>query len=401
MRFNFLCFALFLCASLSAREPYHATVTVDGVSATVADPNLVDLSRSLKSSSIQELIPFYTPTSAASIAIDLRGIDVITSFAANSTTLQVAIPQAHISQSFTGETRDDSIKLFKNFIQDAGNRHRLLKAYQRYSPIDPIAGNPNSLIAQMAQNDYLMGSLHPLAGASCAFRSQPIVHQFQMGTAFERGFSKGFDTTVVSLPLRYSYAPCLDYALIIDVPLTYLRNGGASSVVGSLGVGFQMPVTSSWALTPMIRMGSGGSLDLCTSGNFFSTGLTSLYTLPVSSFLLSMTNYAGYFTSTNLWLTGVNFNYRLQTWVFKNGLSLTTTEGYCVWERPLYFNVYVIDSAFTKNHLYMNHYDEVGIGVIATGVNPCLEADALTLQMSYLFGEQHFKGGSFRLTYSF
>lgn len=401
MRFSFLVLALCLSASLSAREPYHATVTVDGTSATVADPNLVDLSRSLKSSSIEDLIPLYTPTSAASIDIDLRGIDIIGSFAANSTTFQVDIPQANITRSFTGETRDDSIQLFKNFIQDAGNRHRLLRAYQRYSPIDPIAGNPNSLIAQMAQNDYLMGSLHPLAGASCEFRSQPVVHQFQMGSTIARGFSKGYDTTVVSLPIRYSYAPCLDYALIIDAPITYLRNGGASSVVGSLGVGFQMPITASWALTPMVRMGSGGSLDLCTSGNFVSTGLTSVYTLPVSSFLLSMTNYAGYFTSTNLWLSGVNFNYRLQTWVFKNGLSLTTTQGYCVCERPLYFNLYVIDSAFTKNHLYMNHYDEVGVGVIATGINPCLDADALTLQMSYLFGEQNFKGGSLRLTYSF
>jgi hypothetical protein len=401
VRFQILFLILMLNASLAAREPYHAKVTVDGVSGTVSDPNLLDLSRSLKTTSLELLIPLYTPTSPVSIAIDLRGINVITSFAANSTTLQVDIPQAHISQSFTGATRDESIKLFKSFIQDGGSRHRLLKAYQRYSPIDPIAGNPNSLIAQMAQNDYLMGSLHPLEGTNCAFRTQPTEHQFQIGASFARGFSKGFDTTAASLPIRYSYAPNLDYALIIDVPLTYLRNGGASSLTGSFGVGFQMPFTQHWSLTPIVRMGFGGSLDLCTSGNFLSTGLTSVYTLPVGSFAVSMTNYAGYLTSTNLWLTGVNFNYRLQSWVFKNGLSLTTTEGYCVYNRPLYFNVFAIDTAFTKNHLYMNHYDEVGVGVIATGVNPCLDADALTLQMSYLFGEQHFKGGSFRITYSF
>lgn len=393
MRFLLTFLAILWNVALAAHQPYQATVTVDGVTASVSDPNLVDLKRSLKTSSLQELIPLYTPVSAVSFEIDLRGIDVISSFAANSTTLQVDIPQAHISQSFTGATRDESIALFKSYLQDAANGRHLLKAYQRYSPIDPIAGNPNSILSQMAQNDYLMGTLHPFAGASCDFRTQPYQNFMQVGAAFSRGFSKGFDTTAVSLPLRYSFAPCLDYALIIDAPITYLRNGGASSLVGSVGFGFQMPVTDHWALTPIVRVGSGGSLDLATSGNFVSTGLTSVYTLPVSSFLLSMTNYAGYFTSTNLWLSGINFNYRLQSWIFKNGLSLTTTEGYCVCGEPLYFNLYWIDSAFSKKHLYMNHYDEVGVGVMT--------ADPLMLQFSYLFGGQHFKGGSLKLTYSF
>ena len=207
-----LLIALFLLTpgiTVSARQPYHATVTVDDVSAHVSAPNIVDLKNDLKTTSLEELLPVYTPVSPVSLGINLRGIGVAASFAANSTTLEVQIPQAGITASFTGGTRDDSLTLFKDFIHDAasGNKSRLLRAYARYSPIDPIAGNPNSLMAQMAQSDYLLGHLSPLSGCDSCWSAQPTIHQFQAGTYVNRGFSRGFDTTLVTLPLRYSYSP--------------------------------------------------------------------------------------------------------------------------------------------------------------------------------------------------
>ncbi len=255
---------LLLCAIAEARQPYDATLVVDGASATVREPNLVDLSRSLKTTSIQKLLPFYTPTSELGLGINLRGIDVLAGFAINSTTLDVAIPQAGLTASFTGSTRDESIQLFKEYIRDAGARHRLLRAYAKYSPIDPIAGNPNSLMAQMAQADYLLVRLSPLSGCDSCWTAQPIVHQFQVGLNSARAFSDGYDTTAVTIPLRYSYSPDFRWAFILDAPLTYLRNGGASSVISSVGVGLRYPITRCWALTPILRAGAGGTLDLCT-----------------------------------------------------------------------------------------------------------------------------------------
>lgn len=275
-----LCFACLLLSSamdLNAREPYEAIITVDGATATVFAPNLVDLKRDLSTPEIKELIPFYIPDSAVSFDIDVRGIEAFTSFAENSTTLVVDIPQANILETFTGSTREESLALFKDFIRDAGNHHELLKAYARYSPIDPIAGNPNSLMAQMGQADYLIGHLSPLSGCNCGWRAQPIVNQVQIGSYIGRSFAGGFDTTSITIPLRYSYSWDLNRAFIIDAPLTYLRNGGASSLVGSLGIGFRLHILNHWSLTPIVRCGGGGSLDLCTSGAFVSAGITSVF----------------------------------------------------------------------------------------------------------------------------
>ena len=231
-RFLFLLTACFMLSSLHAREPYHATVTVNTTSISVSDPNLVDLKRDLRTTSLEQLIPFYTPVSPVAIGINLRGIDLLTSFAANSTTLVVNIPQLGVTRTFVGGTRDESIALLKEAIQDGGTHGELLKAYPKFSPIDPIAGNPNSLMALMAQEDYLVGHLSPLSGCDCCWSAQPIVHQFQTGLEAGRAFSKGFDATVITSPLRYSYSPDLEWALIIDAPLTYIRNGGASSLFG-------------------------------------------------------------------------------------------------------------------------------------------------------------------------
>lgn len=154
-------------ASIYGREPYHATVTVDTEQAMVSASNLTDLKRDLRTTSLELLIPIYTPTSSVSLDINLRGLIALTSFAADSTTLVVDIPNAGITTTFDGGTRDQSIILFKEFIKEGASVPKLLKAYARYSPIDPIAGNPNSLMAQMAQADYLMGTLSPLSGCDC------------------------------------------------------------------------------------------------------------------------------------------------------------------------------------------------------------------------------------------
>lgn len=398
------CFAFFLsfsAVSLQAREPYKATIKVNLDSATVTAPNLVDLKRDLSSSSIQDLIPTYTSISPVAFDIDLRGINASAAFSLNSTTLIVNIPQAGITETFKGVTRDESITLFKDFIRDGGTHYKLLKAYAKYSPIDPIAGNPNSLMAQMGQADYMLGHLSPLSSCDCSWSAQPIVNQVQAGVYAGRSFAGGFDTTSITMPLSYSYSPDLNRAFILDAPFTYLKNGGASSVVGSLGIGFRYPVMNDWSLTPVVRVGASGSLDLCTAGAFVSVGVTSSYNYKIADFNLTLTNYAGYLSSTNLWLTGVNFNYHLQNYTLKNGLKFTTCEALSLCGKSINFSFSIIDSFFGNKQLYIRHYDEIGMSLIINYLNPYLGYDCLLLGFSYQFGEHRYKGYHVNLAYQF
>lgn len=395
----------FLISSLplhvEAHQPYHAKVIVDAVSETVSAPNLVDLKRELSTASLEELIPLYTPASPVAFDINLRGLIANTSFAANSTVLVVTIPDAGITEVFDGGTRDQSLTLFKDFLKEGTKLSKLLKAYAKYSPIDPVAGNPNSLMAQMGQADYLLGNLSPLSGCCCRWDAQPVIHQFQLGTYVGRAFSENFETTIVTLPLRYSYSPTGWSALIIDAPFTYIKNGGASSVFGSLGIGFRFPIGTHWSLTPTVRGGGGGSLDLACSGSFVSAGLVSVYNYKLCDTLFSLTNYAGYITSTNLWLTGVNFNYHLQDYVFKNGLTITSCKGFTFCGKEVHFKVAIEDTCFTGERLFIRHFDEVSLALITTRINPWVGYDSVTVGIAYQFGQKNYKGYCFNFAYQF
>lgn len=240
----------------------------------------------------------------------------------------------------------------------------------------------------MAQADYLIGRLSPLSGSDCNWSAQPIVHQFQTGSYAGRAFPKEFEVTTLTLPLRYSYSPNLSWAFILDALITCNRNGGASSVFSSLGLALQLPITSFWSFTPNFRFGAGGSLDLCTSGDFVSTGITSVLNFKIKEFLLSITNFAGYYSSVNLWLTGVNFNYHLHNHILKNGLTLTSCQGFTLFDRPVNFSLSFIDSDFEREKLFIKHYDEISFSLITTGLNPCIDYDCLTLGFSNQFGQK-------------
>lgn len=398
----FILFLLVFQIAMHAREPYEALITVANRTANVFAPNMVDLTRDLRQATIEELLPIYTPTSRVFIDYNLRGIIAFTAFEKNSTVLTVFIPQAGILETFDGGTREQSLVLFKDSVKEGGSRHRLLKAYAKYSPIDPMAGNPNSLMAQMAHADYALGHLSPLSGCDCCcWSAQPILHQFQAGAVIGRAFSNGFETTIVTAPLRYSYSPNREGAFIMDAPLTYYRNGGASSVFGSLAMALRFPITQNWSLTPVLRMGFGGSLDLCTAGNFVSMGATSVFNYKVSDFVLSLTNYAGYTTSTNLWLTGINFSYNLHNYIFRNGLSMTTCEPYELLQSPVNFSVAFVDTYFAKDELYLKHYDEVTFSMIMNYINPCIDYDSLSIGFTYQFGHKKYRGYYLNTIYQF
>lgn len=399
-----LCFTFILMfteTGLHARQPYKATISVSSESATVTAPNLLDLRNDLRFVSIKELIPIYTPVSLTTFDIDLRGLQASAIFPANSTTLILEIPEAGITKTFTGGTRDESITLFKEYIRDGGTDHNLLKAYAKYSPIDPIAGNANCLTAQMAQADYMLGHLFPLSGCNRCTDAQPVVNQVQVGLYTGRIFAGGFDTTSVTIPLRYSYSPSFNKALIIDAPITYLRNGGASSFVSSLGVGYRFPVMEGWSMTPVLRIGGGGSLDLCTSAAFISAGVTSVFNYKITNYVFSLTNYVGSLSSTNLWLSGVNFNYRLKNYVFKNGLTWTTCNAFCLGGRPVNCSLSIVDSFFGRNQLYIRHYDEISFSFIINNLNPRLNYDSLSIGFAFQFGQHDLKGYFMNLAYQF
>ena len=66
-----------------------------------------------------------------------------------------------------------------------------------------------------------------------------------------------------------------DAAVLIDLPVNWVRSGESDSLSGSLGIGVRLPVTDWWSITPAVRAGVAGSVDLGAAAVVYSGSVTS------------------------------------------------------------------------------------------------------------------------------
>lgn len=357
---RFTSFVLLLCAILldldGRRAPFQAGITVGSESGQVNASNLVSLKKDLSTEGIQQVIATYTPVSPVEFAINLRGLDSIASFAAASTTLNFSIPSLGISNTFTGSTRDDSITLLKSYLTDTSSMRKILHAMAKVSPIDPIVGNPDSLLASMVNENYLIGE-HS-SPCSCVPTKIRCV-----GASYGISWVKGFQNSIITLPLYYRNNRLLvPGSFVFSAPVTLIEVGGAYSLYGSLGGGYQCPITEMWDLTLAGRLGFGGSLDLVSASGLALVSMTSDYMLASGSgWALSLTNLVGWSSSVAVHGSGVDFNYGVQNWEFGNGLKLSLCQLFPSFFSEAEADIYFIDTAYIGDKLFIQHYDEVGI----------------------------------------
>ncbi len=400
----FLALILFsISAQVEGKSPYKATFTAGSQSGSAATSNIVDLVEDLSTAAIQKKLSGYTSTSPLSLDLNLRGLDATASYGAGSAVLNVQIPQEGVSLTFSGSTREESNRLFEEYYLTGGhNASHWRKVYAEYTPIDPIAGNPNSLLSLMAAADYNLARLDPLSGCSeCKWSSQSMGNEFQLGLSVGKAMIKGWDTIVITAPLRYSYSPQHTWALILDLPVTFLDNGSAWSVDGSVALGVRIPVVYTWTLTPEVRWGLGGSLSLATLGSFIDAGLNSNINIPISDFVLGITNFAGYYGTIPLTWGGIRFDYDLSNVILKNGIHLTTCRELCICNIPFNFDFAITDSLFLGDKLYIEHYDEVSFFVICNHLNALVKRDSLLFGASYQFGEKGYNAYTGTVAYQF
>ncbi len=113
----------------------------------------------------------YLPgVSAMNGQLDLRGVSSRISFDANSARMNFRLPGSGIDISFEGGSRDESQAEFEDWLKGRGEQSSvskqpltsLLREFVANSPVDPVAGNPNSLESRMFQSDFRLGTEGPL-----------------------------------------------------------------------------------------------------------------------------------------------------------------------------------------------------------------------------------------------
>ncbi len=395
-----------------AADPFTVDLSVTAPGTATGTAGFSSLTKAideLQTQNLTALTSIYTSTSAATATINLRGLNATATYLLGSPALQFSVPSIGLNTTFAGATRDQSAKLLQDFLlkNQGGLVTRILQKLAATSPIDPIAGNPNSLQNQMARSDFSIGTGIGLTATDTPGRPAPGSAAARQPNLFSIGGEVGivnagrFTSTVVTLPLRY-IIPFEDpgYAITLDLPLTYIDTQGAAAGYGSFGVALRIPVAENWYLTPAFRAGIGGSLDLGAASIQYSGSIASRYDIHWNDLKVTIGNAVALTKVGGLSVGGVGVNYDMFNQLFTNGAQFEGSLPYTVYGHPTSWQAYIADTYVAGNAVYVPHYDEIGFTVGTRQGPNTQDWQALRVGAGFVFGA-HYNAYKVALTYRF
>lgn len=380
-----------LCGPAAARDLFRAQISVGGgTPAQVGTNKARSVPDLFDSSTLTAIDPGYDPSQAVSGSLDLRGLEAQLNFDALSTELRLQVPGAGIDVSFDAASRDEALKQLQNWLEgefgsagaSSGAATRLMQALVAESPVDPMAGNPNSLQSRMFDADFRMGT----GGAVSAYGDGgflPTLASLRVGGGYAKAGPYG--QYAIDVPLRFGFGLGEVVGVALDVPLTATTTQGAWTLLGSGALGLHVRPVSWWTVTPAVRIGGVGSVDLGGLGAMYSGSLTSHIRIPWGPFAFGIGNMGGIArTIDDVEISGYSLSYDLQNWNLRNGVYGEMALGSEMLGTGMAVRLGVSDVRFFGDELWLDAYQEIG-AALAGG----LPFGGFQVGLSYLVGKDY------------
>jgi hypothetical protein len=276
----------------------------------------------------------------------------------------------------------------------------LLQGLVEHSPVDPFAGNPNSLQSRMLSSDYRLGTEGPFTSGDQ--KLDPSTNLFGIGLEYEHFSAGPYGGEVLEVPIDYRIN--LDnpkWSVLMNLPITATFTEGQWSVLASGALGAQFRPTDWWALTPLFRIGAAGSVDVGALGILYGFTFTNHMRLfEWRGIRLAMGNMAGFTKSMDdLDFGGYTFNYDITNPMTRNG-------GYVEGEFellgiPAAWKVFGSNMLLFGDDLYAESQNEVGAQLSTLGRVGGKPYEAIGFSVSYIFAEGDYDAVSLRLRFRF
>lgn len=304
----------------------------------------------------------YDGIQAARVEIDYRGLPIVTTYPTlGSPLLVLNIPTLGITQTFNGGTRnasEDQLKeYFKKNIDDILGR--LGKELARVSPVDPIAGNPNSLMSQLVMLDFN----NAFTGFATNIKGGESGNLIGIGFGFGQYRQAGVTSRSYTLPLSYTFRNDLDprRQIAFRLPITVTDADGSKGYYVGLGGSYRFPVNDNWSLMPAVNYAVAGSQDLGSLAAIASVSLTSSYIIGFDKFDLAIGNMAGYYTAVKAKSGDYGYDPGISNTVLRNGAMLS--HPISIGGSTMSIEYSLVDTLFLGDDLYVDHFDEIGISL--------------------------------------
>jgi len=418
-----LIFACVLSHQAKAGDLFTFQITVDGASTVRNGVNDIrNLSELFDDLSLREMFSGYVPgESAVSAAVDLRGVKAHLDYSAGSRTLRLSIPVLGIDVQFQGADRNESRKPLEHWLNGRGGRagvtatvnskevsvnkalEKLLNGVVNLSPVDPVAGNPNSLQSQMVMADFNRSLGDPWVPVTSGTNPAAPSNLFRAEVSYG-GANQGNDFHVNAVALNLGAVFNFQdphWAMLLDVPTVGTFTESSESIMFLPGVGVQYRVNDWWHLTAFGRGGAVGSVSVGALAAMYSASLTSYMRRDFGKLTLGWGVMAGYIhTIDGIEVDGYSTTYDVGNYPLGTGLDLSGALPFHVFGQTTAWTVYGNYMHLFGTELYMQSFSEVGVAFRLTRDDGNMQYDRTRLRLGYVFGRD-FNGVTTSLVFNF
>ena len=273
-----------------------------------------------------QLFPNYTSTSALRSEANFGGVKAIMNFGEGSSALSMVIPDLDVTQTFNGATREESAKLFRDYLRNNSDLvGRIHKRQAAISPLSPITGT-GSAMRNAIGADFDAGfgetAMRIVDAQSGSSGTQNLIG---MGVVVSQHKVAGETVRNVSVPLSYTVRNDIDprRQALVRAGFGALDTAGTRTYQSRIAGGYRFPMSDAWALTPMAGFSVSGSEDAAFYVGVASASITSTYTWEFDGFDLTMGNMVGGYQTVKLGSRKYATDPNIRNVAFKNGVVLS------------------------------------------------------------------------------
>jgi hypothetical protein len=122
-------------------------------------------------------------------------------------------------------------------------------------------------------------------------------------------------------------------------------------------------VLTNWYITPGVRGGVAGSIDLGAAAIQYSGSVASRYDIYFHDLDITVGDAVAVAKTAPLSVGTISVNYDLTNELFTNGLQVEGSLPYTIFGDPTSWQAYGADTYVTGSKVYVDHYDEIGFTV--------------------------------------
>lgn len=328
-------------------------------------------------------------------------------------TLDVDFPGLGLGDlSFTGVDVDDAADKFLDYVKANGFsfESRLGQYAAGNTAVDPIAGNPASLLSQMvsfdgdtATNMGGFGDDDGTADGSSASILPPMTSFSPSIGRFDTGMH---DVTRVTVPID-TIRPLTSGGIALGVSgvFAYTDAAGSKSYLVNGGVSLKVPVVKgrqvNWSVIPSVRIGGALSPDMSSAAILTSTAVSSVLSWRKNSFKATWTASVAAIRSKAIEVDDFKLDYDIDVNSFRNGFRFENDLPMNMFGRKATIEVDLVSNKLDGENLYIKTYNEYSVSIGTRRILKGLQTNSVRFGLTLIDGEKDYKGALLNFGYNF